>query len=70
MFLSIGKNFVEMLCHYIFQNKEGPTKEPEEKLSIGESAQSNLAQNQTALEVEVSNMDENGIKSKTEGKHC
>ena len=66
----MNKNFVKKFCHYIFQNKEGPTKEPEEKLSIGESAQSNLAQNQTALEVEILNMDENGVKSKTEGKHC
>ena len=39
---------------------------------MGESAQSNLAQNQTALEVEISNMAANGVKSKTEGrpKHC
>ena len=66
----MNKNFVQKFCHYIFQNKEGPTKESEEKLAIGESAQSYSAQSRTALEVEISNMAGNGEKAKTEGKHC
>ena len=69
-FKSMNKNFVETFCRYIFQNKKGQTKEPEEKLTIGESSQSNSALTKTALEVEISIMAKIGVKSKTEGKHC